>query len=1354
MATAHPEPEVRSITLAPRLAEVSRGRALLTEIASQAGFSAERVFDITVACSEAMANAIEHSPVKGEVLVRTILRWDRLEVEVQGPGEFQTPDRLSKRETRGLGLPLMAKLSDHLALFSGPKGETFVSLTFYRPGVEIGNEGAVPPTFANLAEENRLLDDILKSLPDAFFVLDHEGRFVYLNPEALDRVDMSLDDLIGRDVWEVFPDFAPILRHAFEEAEAERSGRQVTAATPDNHWREWTAFPVEDGLAIWARDVTDRKRAEQEQERLLADEQVLNEELAATNEELAATTEEIVAQTQELIERETALRESEERFRSVLDNSLDGLYRVNLQTGHYEYMSPAFGATIGHSNEEFTRLSPETAIGLVHPDDLPHVLVALGGEHATAAGEVEYRILGSDGEYRWVSNHFSQTTDIEGRPLYRDGIVRNISERKRAEEAIAAVNEQLTQTLENVQELSYSLDHQWKFLWISDTAAARYGKKREEMIGRDIWEMFPALIGTTFEENYRAAMEQREIRRFEAPGTITGVWYHVSVFPSPPGITVFGMDITDQKRTENELRETAHELRRQKELLERLFNTSRAGIGVVEGPELRYVLANEITRAQAEGKDIVGRRYEEVFPQAKEAAKRLRDVLETGEPWVLSRFHAPIPGKPNAVWEGEVVRLEGEDGDLDTALAISWDVTERAQAEQTLRESEERFRMALANAPVSLAAQDRDLRYVWAYNQVSARPEEVIGRTDSELFPDQADYLTAIKRDMLETGEPKREKLWVTRPGRRFFLDVQFTPLRGASGEVTGIWITSVDLTEQQLAAEALRKSESRFRALFETNPDAAFLTIPDGTIIATNPAAVEMLGWSEDELLKLRREAILDTSDPRVAAGLREREEKGVVHAAEATAIRKSGERFPVEIDSVILRDDANESYVVMRDISDRKQTEERLRRSEERGAFLLELSDSVRPLADPIAVQETASRLLGEHLHADRVTYFEVRGDDYIVERDYAPAVPHLSGRYPIAAFRERLLATYRAGRMVVSNDIAEDPIPPAERDSFFSIQVHAQISVPLVKNGEFVGGLAVHSATPRTWTPHEMRLTEDTAERTWAAVELARAEDSLRESEERHRALAAENERLYRQQLDIAEKLQSGLLNIPSEIGPLRVGHLYRSATEAAKVGGDFYDVFELKDGKFALLVGDVSGHGIQAARTATLVKDVVHGFAHQSTRPHEVVKRTNELLVEKNLPGFVTLLLGIVDTETGTLRYVSAGHPEALLRRASGQVELLGSGSSPLGVFPDAVWKQGIVELEPEDLLVLYTDGVLEARRNGEFFGLERLEAVVKRKRLSVERLPQAVIERVLAFSGGRLNDDVAVLAVLFGGKTLG
>ena len=147
----------------------------------EAGFPEPRVFDMTLVTSEAAANAVEHAPVKGHVEVRTLLYPDRLEIQVEGAGEFQTPDRLKERHNRGLGLPLMAKLSDHLALYSGPQGGTLVSLIFYRPGMERKSEARLPPSIRELIEENELVSAITEKAPVGLFLLDPQMRFRWSN---------------------------------------------------------------------------------------------------------------------------------------------------------------------------------------------------------------------------------------------------------------------------------------------------------------------------------------------------------------------------------------------------------------------------------------------------------------------------------------------------------------------------------------------------------------------------------------------------------------------------------------------------------------------------------------------------------------------------------------------------------------------------------------------------------------------------------------------------------------------------------------------------------------------------------------------------------------------------------------------------------------------------------------------------------------------------------------------------------------------------------------------------------------------------------------------------------------------
>ena len=172
---------------------------------------------------------------------------------------------------------------------------------------------------------------------------------------------------------------------------------------------------------------------------------------------------------------------------------------------------------------------------------------------------------------------------------------------------------------------------------------------------------------------------------------------------------------------------------------------------------------------------------------------------------------------------------------------------------------------------------------------------------------------------------------------------------------------------------------------------------------------------------------------------------------------------------------------------------------------AHLLALNDALRPLGDPLEIQATASRMLCEQLDASRVAYFELRGEEYIIERDHVEGVASIVGRYPVGSFGQRLLHSYRSGRIAVCADVATDvTLSPAQRAAYAAIDVGAYIGVPLIKDGEFVVGLGVHTEAPRDWTPWETALVNEAAELTWAAVERAKAESALKRSEQHYRML----------------------------------------------------------------------------------------------------------------------------------------------------------------------------------------------------------------------------------------------------------
>jgi serine phosphatase RsbU (regulator of sigma subunit) len=231
-----------------------------------------------------------------------------------------------------------------------------------------------------------------------------------------------------------------------------------------------------------------------------------------------------------------------------------------------------------------------------------------------------------------------------------------------------------------------------------------------------------------------------------------------------------------------------------------------------------------------------------------------------------------------------------------------------------------------------------------------------------------------------------------------------------------------------------------------------------------------------------------------------------------------------------------------------------------------------------------------------------------------------------------------------------------------------------------------------------------------------------------------------------------LQEALLDVPENLSGVRFGHVYRSAADEASMGGDFYDVFETKDGGVGVVVGDVCGHGIEAVRVGTMVKDSVAAFSHQFAMPHHVLRETNRLLLEKKFDGFVTAFVGFLDPNTGVMIYSSAGHPPPVMTE-DGDVTSLDSRSTPLGIFFDARYSDGRVTMKPGETMLLYTDGITEARRGDSLFGEEGLvDAMRALVAWPTDKLPALLLERALAFSDGCLGDDVALLVLRYTGPT--
>ena len=219
------------------------------------------------------------------------------------------------------------------------------------------------------------------------------------------------------------------------------------------------------------------------------------------------------------------------------------------------------------------------------------------------------------------------------------------------------------------------------------------------------------------------------------------------------------------------------------------------------------------------------------------------------------------------------------------------------------------------------------------------------------------------------------------------------------------------------------------------------------------------------------------------------------------------TGEPVWVDYSLVVLKDETGRATglgTVTHDLTERKRYEATLRANEEWQAFLLKLSDALRPIGNPMTIQSEAMRVLGEHLGINRAQYHEIQHDDewLVAGGGYANGVELHTEHGRMDEFGAFVKDAYHAGRTLVSEDVDADPrINTTERAAFGSIGVRAFIAVPLNKEGRLVAVLGVDQKTPRQWSQTEIALAEETAERTWAAVERSRAEQALRNSKDRY-------------------------------------------------------------------------------------------------------------------------------------------------------------------------------------------------------------------------------------------------------------
>ncbi|MBD2465502.1 response regulator [Oscillatoria sp. FACHB-1407] len=312
---------------------------------------------------------------------------------------------------------------------------------------------------------------------------------------------------------------------------------------------------------------------------------------------------------------------------------------------------------------------------------------------------------------------------------------------------------------------------------------------------------------------------------------------------------------------------------------------------------------------------------------------------------------------------------------------------------------------------------------------------------------------------------------------------------------------------ERARAEVALRQSEAKYRSLFDSIDEGFAIAevIYDSAgqpvdllYLEANPAASRLTGVPDYTGRRLSefspdfKSYWVELYDRVAKSGVSERTEQY------AAPLNRWYDFYVFRVEAAEPSGSCQVA-VVFQDITERKLHERQQK-------FLLQLSDALRPIADPIAIQETTSRMAAEHLDIGRVAYCEIRYEPdivVIVEHDWPRrGMPLIAaGRYRMSDFGSFLAEEFAAGRPAIVADVATDPrIPPTDRENWSVFEITASCGLPVIKEGRFVAYLVAQDNQPHDWTDREIELLRELSERTWAAVERARAEAALRESEQR--------------------------------------------------------------------------------------------------------------------------------------------------------------------------------------------------------------------------------------------------------------
>jgi PAS domain S-box-containing protein len=548
------------------------------------------------------------------------------------------------------------------------------------------------------------------------------------------------------------------------------------------------------------------------------------------------------------------------------------------------------------------------------------------------------------------------------------------------------------------------------------------------------------------------------------------------------------------------------------------------------------------------------------------------------------------------------------------------------------------------------------------------------------------------------------------------------------------------------------RAQRDLYEALLQSQSELgeAFVLIDGERIEFVTEAAERMLQMSTADILALRSFWDVVPEDQHRAVGQRIARivsDEDIEPGFQTEIVRTDGTRVPVEVAAKALKGDGEVRLaVIVRDVTERRQQEaerERLLEVEQAARRASEAAHArVRLLADASALLERSLSLDATAQEVAELVVAQLAGACAI---DVVDRIGVLRRVAADARSPEATSALWRLGREQPPAVASEHPVaravrsaqaifPDGDDDGSAGLRDAlgpSAVIVPLVARGRSLGTLSLGWPEQRGRPPRE--------------------EWSLIEALAQRIALAVDNAQQYRERAQIARTLQASLLprSLPLMAGA-EVAAEYVAAGEGMDVGGDFYDVFDLGPGVWALVIGDVCGKGAEAAAVTALARYTLRALAGSDDRPAATLARLNdELLRQAPEPRFLSAVLcrlALAAEGPARLQLACGGHPAPVVLRARGGARALACGGQLLGIHPGGAAGEADMELEPGDAIVLYTDGITEADRRRPLTAEGLAAALSPLGGAEAATVARAVIGTAEQRARGPLPDDAAVLVV--------